>query len=111
VQIFLTPRLPVPLAVAVALLLALLVCQPSTGLRLLLVVATLLLLPFLVCQPSRGLGVLLAVAVLLLLPGCGGHAVQIVVRMLGGLEASKALGQNLISPSCPSPVPSPLVLA
>ncbi len=51
-QILLTPCLLVPLAVAVSLLLALLVCQPGTGL----------------C-------VLLAVAVPLLLPGCGGHVV------------------------------------
>ncbi len=63
-QILLTPRLPVPLVVAVPLLLALLVCQPSTGLRLLLAVAT----PLLVCQPGTGLYVLLAVVVSLLLP-------------------------------------------
>jgi len=29
----------------------------------------------------------------------------------GGSEASRAPGQNLISPACPSPVPSPPVLA
>jgi hypothetical protein len=29
----------------------------------------------------------------------------------GGLEASRAPGQNLISPACLSPVPSPSVLA
>jgi len=39
VQILLTPRLPMPLAIAVPLLLALLVCQPGTGFRLLLAVA------------------------------------------------------------------------
>ncbi len=77
-QILLTPRLSVPLVVVVPLLLLLLVCQPGTGLRLLLAMATPLLLPFLVCQPSTGLCMLLAVAVLLLLPSCGGHAVQIV---------------------------------
>ncbi len=100
-QILLTPRLPVPLAVVVPLLLTLLICQPGTGLRLLLAVtvslllpllvcqpgtglymllaiAVSLLLPLLVCQPSTGLCMLLAVAVPLLLPGCGGHAVQIV---------------------------------
>jgi hypothetical protein len=51
----LTPCLSVPLAVAVLLLLALLVCQPGTSLY-----------------------VLLTVAVPLLLPGYGGHVVQIV---------------------------------
>ncbi len=51
-QILLSPRLPVPLAVAVPLL-----------------------LPLLVCQLGMGLCVLLAVAVLLLLPGCSGHVV------------------------------------
>jgi len=55
VQILLTPRLLVSLAVAIPLLLSLLVYQPGMGL----------------C-------VLLAIAVLLLLPGCGGHAVQMV---------------------------------
>ncbi len=54
-QILLTLRLPVLLAVAVPLLLLLLVYQPSTGL----------------CVP-------LAVAVSLLLLGCDGHVVQIV---------------------------------
>ncbi len=44
-QILLTPRLPVPLAVAAPLL----VCQPSTGLYMLLVVIVSLLLPLLVC--------------------------------------------------------------
>jgi hypothetical protein len=53
----------VPFAVAVPLLLALLVCQPSTSLRLLLAVTT----PLLVCQPGTGLCVLLAIVVLLLL--------------------------------------------
>ncbi len=85
-QILLTPRLPVLLAVAVPLLLALLVCQPGTGLRLLLMVATPLLLPFLVCQPGTGLCVLLAVAVSLLLVGCGGHAVQIVSLAVNGRQ-------------------------
>jgi hypothetical protein len=51
----------VPVAVAVSLLLALLVCQPGTGL----------------C-------VLLAVAVPLLLPSCGGHVVQIVPLAVSG---------------------------
>jgi hypothetical protein len=50
------------------LLLPLLVCQPSTGLCLLLAVASPLLLPLLVFQPGTGLCVVLAVAVLLLLP-------------------------------------------
>ncbi len=54
-QILLTPRLLVPLAVTVPLL-----------------------LPLLVYQPGMGLCVLLTVAVLLLLLGCGGHAIQIV---------------------------------
>ncbi len=74
-QILLTPRLPVLLTVAVPLLL---VCQSSTGLRLLLAVATPLLMPLLVCQPNMGLGMLLAVMVSLLLPLLVGHAVQIV---------------------------------
>jgi len=101
VQILLTPRLPVPLAVAIPLLLALLVCQSGTGLRMLLVVAVPLLLvllvcqpgtslclllavaaPLLVCQPITGLCMLLAVMVLLLLPGCGGHAVQIIPHIM-----------------------------
>jgi len=60
VQILLTPRLPVALAVVVPLLLALLVCQPSMGLCLLLTVAVPLLLALLVCQPSTGLRLLLA---------------------------------------------------
>ncbi len=96
-QILLTSRLPVPLAIAVPLLLALLVCQPGTGLRLLLAVtapllvcqsstglyvllavAVSLLLPLLVYQPGMGLCVLLAITVPLLLSGCSGHAVQIV---------------------------------
>jgi hypothetical protein len=58
----------VPLAVVVPLLLPLLVCEPGTGLCVLLAVAVPLLLPLLVCKPSTGLCVLLAVAVLLLLP-------------------------------------------
>jgi hypothetical protein len=66
------------LAVAASLLLPLLVCQPGTGLYMLLAVAVSLLLPLLVYQPSMGLCVLLAIAVSLLLPSCGGHAVQIV---------------------------------
>jgi hypothetical protein len=68
------------LAVAVALLLPLLVCQLGISLRLLLTMAA----PLLVCQPSTGLCVLLAVVVLLLLPGCGGHAVQIVPLAVNG---------------------------
>ncbi len=48
-QFLLTPHLPVSLAVVVPLLLALLVCQSSTGLRLLLEVAVPLLLALLVC--------------------------------------------------------------
>ncbi len=48
-QILLTPRLPVPLAVVVLLLLPFLVCQPGTCLRLLLVAAAPLLLSLLVC--------------------------------------------------------------
>jgi hypothetical protein len=105
VQILLTPRLPVPLAIAVPLLVALLVCQPGTGLHLLLAVAmpllvcqpsidlcvlfavtVSLLLLLLVCQPGTGLCVLLAVAVPLLLSGCGGHAVQIVPLAVGGRQ-------------------------
>jgi len=68
VQILLTPRLPVLLAVAVLLLLPLLVYQPSMGLSVPLAVAVSLLLPLLVYQPSMGLSVPLAVAVSLLLP-------------------------------------------
>ncbi len=60
-QILLTPCLSVPLAVAVLLMLALLVCQPGTGL----------------C-------VLLAVAIPLLLSGCGGHVVQIIPLAVSG---------------------------
>jgi len=56
VQILLTPRLPVPLAVTVPLLLPLLVYQPGTSLY-----------------------VPLAVAIPLLLLGCSGHVVQIVL--------------------------------
>jgi hypothetical protein len=82
----LTLRLSVPLAVAVPLLLPLLVCQPGTGLHLLLTVAAPFLLPLLVCQPGTGFCVLLAVAVLLLLPGCGGHAVQIVPLAVNGRQ-------------------------
>ncbi len=73
-QILLTPHLPVLLMVAVPLLLALLVCQPGTGLCMLLAVATSLLVP----ELGTGLCVLLAVAIPLLLPGYGGHTVQIV---------------------------------
>jgi len=54
--------------VAVPLLLALLVCQPGTGLGVLLAVATPLVLPLLVCEPGTGMCVLLAVAVPLLPP-------------------------------------------
>jgi hypothetical protein len=61
VQILLTSRLSVLLAVAVSLLL---VCQLGMGLRLLLAVA----MPLLVCQPGMGLCVLLTVAVSQLLP-------------------------------------------
>jgi hypothetical protein len=50
---------------------------------------------------ARGFHLLLAVVVPLLLPGCDGHAVQIIVRMLGGSEASRAPDQNLISLACP----------
>ncbi len=83
-QILLTPRLPVPLAVVVPLLLALLVCQPGTGLRLLLAIAAPLLL--LVCQPGTGLYMLLTIAVLLLLSGYGGHVVQIVSLAVSGRQ-------------------------
>ncbi len=62
-QILLTSRLPVPLAVAVPLL-----------------------LPLLVYQPGTGLCVLLAVAVLLLLLGCSGHVVQIVPLAVSGRQ-------------------------
>jgi hypothetical protein len=105
----LTPRLLVPLAVAVPLLLPLLVYQPGTGLCVPLAVVVLLLLPLLVYQlgmglcmsfavavplllpllvyqPGMGLYVLLAVAVLLLLLGCGGHAVQIVPLAVSGKQ-------------------------
>ncbi len=81
-QILLTPRLSVPLAVAIPLLLALLVCQPGTGVRLLLIVAA----PLLVCQPSTGLCVLFTVTVPLLLPGYDGHAVQIVPLAVSGRQ-------------------------
>ncbi len=54
------------LALAILLVLPLLVCQPDTGLCVLLVV--LLLLPLLVCEPSTGLCMVIAVAVPLLLP-------------------------------------------
>jgi hypothetical protein len=74
VQILLTLHLSVPLVVAVLLLLALLVCQPGIGLRLLLSVMASLL----VCRPGTGFCVLLAVAVPMLLSSYGGHAVQIV---------------------------------
>jgi len=95
------------LVVVVLLLLALLVCQPGTGLRLLLTVMAWLLLPLLVCQPGMGLCMLLAVTVLmlllvcqpgmgfyvllavivpLLLPSCGGHAVQIVPLAVSGRQ-------------------------
>jgi len=63
VQILLTPRLSVLLAVAVPLLLSLLVYQSSTGL----------------CVP-------LVVAISLLLLGCGGHAVQIVPLAVSGRQ-------------------------
>jgi hypothetical protein len=53
VQSLLTPRLPVSFAVAISLL-----------------------LPFQVCQPGTGLGVLLAVAVPLLVLSYGQHAVS-----------------------------------
>jgi len=109
VQILLTPRLSVLLAVAIPLLLPLLVYQPSTGLSVPLAVAVSLLLPLLVYQPSTGLSVPLAVAVPLLLPllvyqsgmglcvlltvavlllllGCSGHAVQIVPLAVNGRQ-------------------------
>jgi hypothetical protein len=78
----LTLRLPVLLAVGVSLLLPLLVCQPGTGLCLLLAVAA----PLLVCQSGTGLCVLFAVTVLLLLPGCDGHVVQIVPLAVSGRQ-------------------------
>ncbi len=62
------------LAVAVPLLLPLLVFQLGTSLCVLLTVAIPLLLPLLVRQPGMGLCMLLAVAIPLLLPGFGGHA-------------------------------------
>ncbi len=97
-QILLTPCLPVLLAVAISLLLALLVCQSGTGLRLLLTVAA----PLPVCQPGTGLCVLLAVAVPLLLPGCSGHAVQIVPPAVssrqhvprGGVHSSRSANRR-----------------
>ncbi len=70
------------LAVAAPLLLPLLVCQLGTSLHLLLAVAASLVLPLLVCQPGTGLCVLLVVVVPLLLLGCGGHAVEIVLKFL-----------------------------
>ncbi|CAM6026167.1 unnamed protein product [Sphagnum balticum] len=71
------------LAVAISLLPALLVYQPSMGLYVLLAVP--LLLALLVCQPGTSLCVLLTVAVLLLLlPGYGGHVVQIVPLAISG---------------------------
>jgi len=86
VQILLTSRLPMPLAVVVSLLLALLVYQPcillTPHLPMLLVVAVPLLLTLLVCQSGMGLCVLLAVPLLLL--GCGGHVVQIVPLAVSG---------------------------
>jgi hypothetical protein len=48
------------------------------GVYVLLAVAVPLLLALLVCQPGTGLCVLLAIVVPLLLPDCGGHVVQIV---------------------------------
>jgi len=48
----------------------------------LLAVAVSLLLPLLVCQPGTGLCVLLTIVVSLLLPGCGGHAIEIVLKFL-----------------------------
>jgi hypothetical protein len=59
--------LDVLFAVAIALLLPLLVCQPGTGLNVLLTVAVALLLSLLICQPGTGLVVLLVVTVPLLL--------------------------------------------
>jgi hypothetical protein len=70
------------LTVAAPLLLLFLVCQPGTGLCMLLAVVVSLLLPLQVCQPGMGLYVLLAVTVPLLLPGCDGHAVEIVLKFL-----------------------------
>jgi hypothetical protein len=59
-----------------------LVCQPGTGLCVLLAVVA----PLLIYQPSTGLCVLFVVAVLLLLPGCNGHAVQIVSLAVSGKQ-------------------------
>ncbi len=106
-QSLLTPRLPVPFAVAIPLLLPLLVCQLGmglrlllavavplllalrvyqlgTGLRLLLAVAVPLLLLLRVCQLGTGLYMLLAIAVSLLLSSCGGHAIHIVPLAVNG---------------------------
>jgi hypothetical protein len=62
----LTPLLPVPLAVAIPLLLLLSVYQPGTGPDL-MAVAVPLLLPLQVCQPGTSPGLLLAVVSPLLL--------------------------------------------
>ncbi len=108
-QNLLTPRLPVPFAVAVPLLLPLPVCQLGMGLRLLLVVAVPLLLalwvyqlgtglrllltvavPLLlalrVCQLGTGLYMMFAVVVSLLLSGCDRHAIHIVLLAVNGRQ-------------------------
>jgi hypothetical protein len=82
------------------LVLPLLVCQPGTGLCVLLAVVVSLVLPLLVCQLSTGLYVLLAVVVLLLL-GYGGHVSVVValhlsstLRLLEGLQIIMVLKRN-----------------
>jgi hypothetical protein len=67
----------------------------------LLVVVVPLLLSLLVCQPSTGLYVLLVVAVPLLLPGCDGHANVVItlhlsstLRLLEGLQIIMVLKRN-----------------
>ncbi len=84
-QILLTLCLSVPLAVTVLLLLALLVYQSGILLTPRLPVPLAVAVPLLlVCQPGTGLCVLLAIAVPLLLSGCGGHVVQIVPLAING---------------------------
>jgi len=91
VQILLTPRLPVLLAIAVPLLLPLLVYQPSTGLSVPLAVAVPLLLPLLVYQLSTGLSMPLAIVVSLLLP-------LLVYQPSTGLSVSLAVAVPLLLP-------------
>jgi hypothetical protein len=86
VQSFLTPRLLVPFAIVVLLLLALLVCQLGTGLYVLLAVVVPLLLALLVCQLGTSLYMLLMIAVSLLMSSCGGHAVHIVPLTVNGRQ-------------------------